>query len=82
MARNATEAFLEHYGTRGAELIINKIVDDWAELEINSDPSNPLMPAVQEIRNLLLPRLHAMLCHQANGAPVNDLSGIHRAVEG
>jgi len=65
----ATKVFLEHYGSHGFGLLVQKIVEDWKGLEVNEelvkDPENPLRRTVEEIETGL-GMLYAMLNEQAN----------------
>lgn len=66
MTEPCTTKFLERYGTKGASLLIERIVQDWLDLDVNSDPSNPGIVTAREILDMLIPNLEDMLVEQAN----------------
>lgn len=57
------EKYIAEYGTRGGQMLIRRVVEDWLALEANAklDPTDPIRVAANEVIDRVLPALTAAL---------------------
>jgi len=66
------EKYIAEYGTRGGQMLIRRVVEDWLALEANAklDPTDPIRVAANEVIDRVLPALTAAL-EEKVGSEVN-----------
>jgi len=74
------EKYISEYGTRGGQMLIQRVIVDWLELEINVklDPTDPIRMAANEVIDRVLPALTAAIEEKIGYVARQDDSEVYR----